>query len=373
MLYILFSFVKSITLSKLTVSLRALRCRLSLWNSALPNIRPHYAVKCNNMAPILAELQRGGVGFDCASVDEINRVKKVGADDSDIIYANPCKSSNELFRIRNHTIPYMTFDSLSELIKITEKSPTTKPILRIFVDDKGDARIPLNKKFGFRIRDIDELLPRETRARIYGIAFHVGSDCTSVRAYQSAFDTVKEYIKVFKHRKDIFTPELLDIGGGFSGSSEHNDFFKYELAPVIQENVSSLPFKRTIAEPGRFFASEICTLHVPVIGRKRGSITLDESVYGIFSGVLFDGFKPTFKCISRTPYTHLEKFTIFGRTCDSADVIANDVWLPKEIGESDILEVKNIGAYSWVSASEFNGFQLPEVNVCENACPHASS
>lgn len=371
--YILFSFVKSITLSKLTVSLRALRCRLSLWNSALPNIRPHYAVKCNNMAPILAELQRGGVGFDCASVDEINRVKQVGATAADIIYANPCKSRNELFRIRKDAIPYMTFDSLPELMKITEDAPKTKPILRIFVDDKGDARIPLNKKFGFRLEDIDEFIHREPRFHIYGLAFHVGSDCTSVRAYQSAFDTVKQYVNAFKTQKQVFTPELLDIGGGFSGSSEHNSFFRDDLAPVIRREVESLPFKKTISEPGRFFASETCSLRVPVIGKKRGSITLDESVYGIFSGVLFDGFKPTFRCITRKPYTSYEKFTIFGRTCDSADVIAKDVWLPKEIDDTDILEVENIGAYSWVSASEFNGFQLPEVNVSENACPHASS
>ncbi len=364
--YILFSFVKSITLSKLTVSLRALRNRLDLWNRALPNIRPHYAVKCNNMDPILTELHRGGAGFDCASVDEILRVHRVGAKSSDIIYANPCKSRNELYRIRAFDpIPYMTFDSVAELEKITEESPKTKPILRIFVDDKGDARIPLNKKFGFRLEDIHEFMIREPRFHIHGLAFHVGSDCTSVRAYQSAFDTIKACISAFKNQHHVFTPELLDIGGGFSGSTEKDTFFEHELAPVIRREVASLPFQRVISEPGRFFAMETCKLQVPVIGRKRGSITLDESVYGIFSGVLFDGFVPQFKCISRLPYTTCEQFTIFGRTCDSADVIAKDVWLPKEIGDSDVLEVENIGAYSWVSASEFNGFQLPTVNVCE--------
>jgi ornithine decarboxylase len=262
----------------------------------------------------------------------------------------------------------MTFDSKIEGIKITEEQPGTKPILRIFVDDKGGARIPLNSKFGFHLKDAHELCDREPRFMTYGLAFHVGSDCTSLAAYKSAMETVKGFVEAFKHSPAAFTPELLDIGGGFSGSTANDDFFQNELAPYIREEVKSLPFKRVIAEPGRFFAEESCTLHVPVIGKKKlpngkRCITVNESVYGLFSGVLFDGFKPEFKCITRKPWASCEQFTIFGRTCDSADKIAEDVWLPNDIDDSDILEIKNIGAYSWVTASKFNGFPLPPVEI----------
>ena len=325
-------------------------------------------MKCNNLEGVLAELHRGGAGFDCASADEVHRVLAIGAKASDTIYANPCKSRDEMFKVKQHAIPYMTFDSKIEGIKIKEEQPGTKPILRIFVDDKGGARIPLNSKFGFHLKDVHELCDREPRFMTYGLAFHVGSDCTSLAAYQSAMDTVKGFVEAFKHSPAAFTPELLDIGGGFSGSTANDDFFQNELAPYIREEVKSLPFKRVIAEPGRFFAEESCTLHVPVIGKKklpngRRCITVNESVYGLFSGVLFDGFKPEFKCITRKPWASCEQFTIFGRTCDSADKIAEDVWLPNDIDDSDILEIKNIGAYSWVTASQFNGFPLPPVEI----------
>ena len=325
-------------------------------------------MKCNNLQPILEELHRGGAGFDCASADEVHRVMSVGAVASDTIYANPCKSRDEMFKVKKHRIPYMTFDSKMEGIKIKEEQPWTKPILRIFVDDKGGARIPLNSKFGFHVNNIHELCDREPRFHIHGLAFHVGSDCTSLIAYQSAFDTIKNFIDVFKHHPDVFTPELLDIGGGFSGSTANDGFFKNELTPYVREQVKTLPFKRVISEPGRFFAEESCTLHVPVIGKKKlpngkQCITVNESVYGLFSGVLFDGFKPSFKCITRKPWASCEKFTIFGRTCDSADKIAEDVWLPNDIDDSDVLEIENIGAYSWVTASKFNGFPLPPVDV----------
>jgi ornithine decarboxylase len=259
----------------------------------------------------------------------------------------------------------MTFDSPVEIDKLTN----TKPILRIFVDDKGGVRIPLNSKFGFPHSRVSDLIWREPPYRIYGIAFHVGSDCSSRIPYQSAFDTVRNFLVDFSNRPDIFVPELLDIGGGFSGSSRNDDFFR-ELAPYIRKQTEELPFQKVIAEPGRFFAEETCTLQVPVIGKKhlpsgKHCLTLDDSVYGMFSGVLFDGFKPVFKCITRESWAHSSQFTLFGRTCDSADKIAEDVWLPDDIREGDILEVKNIGAYSWVSASEFNGFPLPPVEIVE--------
>jgi ornithine decarboxylase len=262
----------------------------------------------------------------------------------------------------------MTFDNPFELEKIHDVYKQSKPILRIFVDDKGGSRIPLNKKFGLHIDQLHKLLQREPRFHIYGIAFHVGSDCTSVDSYRSAFETVHRFLWSFEQYRHLFTPEILDIGGGFSGNSENNAFFTDKLTPFIREEVKTLPFKKVIAEPGRFFAEESAKLHVPVIGRKKlpngeRCITIDDSVYGIFSGVLFDGFRPDFKCITRIPYSSMEQFTIFGRTCDSADKIAEGVWLPREIDDSDILEVKNIGAYSWVSSSEFNGFPRPAIQV----------
>jgi ornithine decarboxylase len=317
------------------------------------------------MPVVLEELHKGGCGFDCASLAELQSVRTFVSRSDGIIYANPCKSRRELLDAEYDGMT--TFDSRFELAKIHEVAPLAKPILRIFVDDKGASRIPLNKKFGFHIRNIHDLEYVEPPIPIYGLAFHVGSDCTSTVAYQSAFDTVRAFLDRFSRYPNAFRPEVLDIGGGFSGSSKRDDFFRNELAPLIRREVELLSeFKTVIAEPGRFFAEESCSLRVPVIGRKilpdgTPSITIDESVYGIFSGVLFDGFKPDFKCVTRKPYTSTVKYTIFGRTCDSADIIAENVWLPKEIDDSDILEVRDIGAYSWVSMSKFNGFEKPSV------------
>jgi ornithine decarboxylase len=51
--------------------------------------------------------------------------------------------------------------------------------------------------------------------------------------------------------------------------------------------------------------------------------------------------------------------TLFGPTCDSLDFICKNTPLPRlEVG--DKIMVKNMGAYSVASATEFNGFPIPE-------------
>ena len=89
-------------------------------------------------------------------------------------------------------------------------------------------------------------------------------------------------------------------------------------------------------------------------------ITVDDSVYGTFSNIAFDGQKPSYTLLAPDAATRPRtQATLFGRTCDSADCLATDIELP-ELRVGDILEVCDMGAYTTVSASYFNGFPMPE-------------
>jgi ornithine decarboxylase len=318
-------------------------------------IQPYYAVKCNPLGSIVETFRKEGIGFDCASKGEIKLVSP-----SDIIYANPCKARPDIRFAAEQKVDKMTFDSVSELEKIYDEHPNPKPILRIHVDDKGSSRVPLNTKFGFHFNEIGDLI--RFNKPVYGLAFHVGSDCQSPRGFTSAFQTVRQFMTCLQKRS-FFRPEILDIGGGFSNPAT----FTQELAPEIRKQLIPIEgqFDRVIAEPGRFFVEPACTLKTPIIGQKvladgRSALTVDESVYGLFSGILMDGFKPVFE----SDHNMIQcTFTVLGRTCDSADILAKDIRLPCTIKEGDILTVRNIGAYSWASASNFNGFEHPSVIV----------
>jgi ornithine decarboxylase len=56
-----------------------------------------------------------------------------------------------------------------------------------------------------------------------------------------------------------------------------------------------------------------------------------------------------------------------GPTCDSIDVIAENLMLP-ELKAGDLIVGKSMGAYTWASASEFNFFPKATV-VAVNTKP----
>jgi ornithine decarboxylase len=89
-------------------------------------------------------------------------------------------------------------------------------------------------------------------------------------------------------------------------------------------------------------------------------ITIDESSYGSFSNIPFDHQKPVFELYNEsTPNNNKKRNTIvFGRTCDSGDYLGDDICIP-DVKVGDKLKIQNMGAYTTVTASEFNGFPKP--------------
>ena len=99
----------------------------------------------------------------------------------------------------------------------------------------------------------------------------------------------------------------------------------------------------------------------PSIDGNSWRYTIDESLYGQFSCIPFDHKKPAWLRVSM-PGEKTErrrvKGTLFGRTCDSLDLIATSDNM-EELEVGDWLWFPNMGAYSSVTASEFNGFPKP--------------
>jgi ornithine decarboxylase len=80
---------------------------------------------------------------------------------------------------------------------------------------------------------------------------------------------------------------------------------------------------------------------------------LDDGLYGSFSGQLFD--HAHYPLESLRDRGKREPSVLAGPTCDSIDVIAENLTLPQlEVG--DLIVGRAMGAYTWASASEFNFF-----------------
>jgi ornithine decarboxylase len=101
-----------------------------------------------------------------------------------------------------------------------------------------------------------------------------------------------------------------------------------------------------------------------VIGKKPNPsggfrYTIDESLYGQFSCIPYDQARPRWIRI-RGPDESPRKSVqciLYGRTCDSVDMIAKGY--AEELEEGDWLWFPYMGAYTTVTSTEFNGFPKP--------------
>ena len=125
------------------IDLAKVRQAYDLWTRMFPTIMPYYAVKCCPDPEVVRTLEACGAGFDCASPDEVH----LAGASAPIIYANPCKVPDDIVKCRALGVRVTTFDSVSELEKISQLAPDMELVLRIKADDPL-ARCPMGNKFG---------------------------------------------------------------------------------------------------------------------------------------------------------------------------------------------------------------------------------
>jgi ornithine decarboxylase len=342
------------------------------WAKALPTIKPYYAVKCNPEPFLLKTLINKGANFDCASLREVHDVRACNTaydmPRPEILYAHPLKSERDIRVIGENHIHTTVVDSVEECDKLTKTGWQGNALVRIAVNDK-ESKMPFSVKFGATEKELDEIA-KSSLIALTGISFHVGSGCENPLQYKDAIEYAAE-VGFAILRKYGHNPKIVDIGGGFS--SDPSTFAK--TANVIQETLKKIPKNRImIAEPGRFFAQPSQDLFVKVIAKKKGPnglrYVIDESLYGHFSCIPFDHQKPAFMRIPQGSQVErpVKEAILFGRTCDSLDVIAKGPM--EELVVGDWLYFPLMGAYTSATASEFNGFPKPElVEDADNLLP----
>jgi ornithine decarboxylase len=359
------------------VDVGVLANRLSLWQQYLPDVVPHYAVKTNSDLVITQVLAALGTGFDCASEKEIAQILAQGVHPSKIVFAHPRKPNSSILYAKKNGVNLFTFDSIEELDKILNIYPEANLLLRIKTDDSHSI-IKLSNKFGATLEESYEILATgfSRNARIVGIAFHVGSNCTHLESYRKA---ILDAAELFRYSKNYWDKgfSLLDLGGGWPGT---NDESFVEIAQAVNELIHTHFSLQTrfIAEPGRYFAAKTTTLAMKVIGKKRLNqeakiaYYLSNGVYGFFMSSLYyeynsekiltEGWKiKPLVANSNSLYPSL----LWGPTCDSGDKILDEIFLP-EVETGDFLTVENLGAYSKSLETFFNGIAPSKAYyICE--------
>lgn len=349
----------------------------------LPDVQVYFAIKSNSHPEILKTMYDIGSSFDIASIQEFRMVTKNIKHMSEkekadfvwerMIYANTIKPAPDLAKLSKMKM-MVAFDNIEELKKIKKFAPNFGLILRLRVPNTG-SMVELSSKFGTDPGEAVDLMAEAVNMGLEmgGISFHVGSQCTNFENYIQALNLVSSVFKEARLRgldigfnqPDGNKIKILDIGGGFPVryTSEVKSFTF--LARKLNSEIKRLfgnDNVKVIAEPGRFMVATACALVTKIIGKsvrdEKVCYYLDDGVYHTFSGQVYDhqryplnAFRDGEKKIVST----------FGPTCDAYDTISLIDELPEDLGLDDFLYAENIGAYTFASATYFNGFRPPKV------------
>jgi len=229
-----------------------------------------------------------------------------------------------------------------------------------------NAIVDLSKKFGCEPGAVLGLIEqaRALGVRVRGLSFHVGSQAHEPSKYVEAIAACSN---LFAEALLAGLPalEVLDIGGGFPVAYNEAVMPIDEFCAPIRAALEKLPkHVRVIAEPGRFIAAPAAISVSTVMGKAKRDgrwwYYLDDGVYGSYSGQMFDHAKYPVAALKES--TELFPSVLAGPTCDSIDVIDDDIQLPElEIG--DLIVGRMMGAYTWASATDFNFFRRAKVVV----------
>ncbi|UCD95234.1 MAG: type III PLP-dependent enzyme [Candidatus Zixiibacteriota bacterium] len=342
------------------------RENLAKLSRALPGVAIHYAVKSNNHRAILEEVTAAGYSFDIASYNELVQSAEAGGDVEGFIHSHPIKSPDEIENAVNSGVSLFVVDNPDEIGKFAAYADKVRLLIRFKVRNSS-AVVNLSYKFGCEPANVLLLADRIRILGIkyHGLTFHVGSQCTDSEVYTDAIETASRLIDKLKGKD--FDTRLLDIGGGFPVAYTDKIPSIYEFCRPIRRALKEKinPDIAIACEPGRFISASAVTLVASVIGAsirsRRPWYFLDDGLYGSFSGRLYD------HCLYQV-YTNRnttwKRSVLAGPTCDSFDVIYNNVLLPPlKIG--DILLFPSMGAYCSVSASTFNSLRKAEYIVID--------
>jgi len=338
-------------------------------NKALPGVTLHFALKPLPHPAVVSTLLKEGASFDIASNGEVDMVKAAGVPAENTIHTHPIKRDSDICHALKYGCTVFVVDNINEIEKFIPYKDQVEILIRLSFRNT-ESYADLSKKFGCDPETAIEIMQRAKALgiRIKGLSFHVGSQTAKSEKYVQAIEACS---KIINHVAELGLPALstVDIGGGFP-INYHNDIMPIdEFCAPIRNALAQLPETvKIIAEPGRFIAAPAVISVSSVMGQaKRDGKTwyyLDDGIYGSYSGVIFDNCNYPIDAL----FNEGERYpsVLAGPTCDSIDVIAEDILLPK-LNNGDIIIGQMMGAYTSATATEFNFFRKAEIVVLNEA------
>ena len=345
-----------------------LRETLKRAKAAAGDFKIHYALKANFEPRIVKEVLAQGFGADCVSGGEIKHALGLGFRPDQIVFAGVGKSDMEILLALAAGVFCFNCESPQELEVINQiagQAGKVAPVaLRINpdVDANTHKYITTGKeenKFGIYLQDLPHILqqlPNLNNLQLVGLHFHIGSQITSLTAFEKLCYRVNELQQTFGDRKIDITH--LNLGGGLGidyQSPDENAIVDFEqYFSVFRKNLHLKENQTVHFELGRSLVGQCGSLITRVLYVKKGLrkqfAIVDAGMTELIRPALYQAYHKIENLTSQQPE---ETYDVVGPICESADFLGKDISLPA-VRRGDLLAVRSAGAYGAVMASRYN-------------------
>jgi len=330
-----------------------------------------YAVKANSNQAIIKLMSNLGAGADVVSLGELKRAIKAGVNPKKIIFEGIGKTKIDIAYAIEQNIRLINIESIDELKRINEValSQNKKVDVGIRLNPNIDAqtidKISTGKKtdkFGIDANKLDnifQVLDVSTNINPIGISCHVGSQIFNINVFSKIFQKMKNNAQIFLDRG--YEIKYIDLGGGLGVKYKKDEellnlqLIKNEMDKYFNDTPYKLSF-----EPGRYLVANAGILLTSVIAIKNNGginfLITDAGMHSLIRPSLYDAYHEI-EAIEKNK-NQLTDYTVAGPICESSDILAKKISLPKQkVG--NLIVIKDTGAYGKVMASNYNSRGLP--------------
>lgn len=359
-------------ISLLRSTLHNIKSNIALY----PRFHVHYAVKANANPRILSLIASEGLGADCVSGGEVVTAYEHGFRPQQIVFAGVGKSDKEILDALRVGIFCFNVESLEELDVINELAASVNTVAQVAfrinpnVDAHTHAKITtgLNEnKFGIAWEDVIPAIrhcSQLNNVEYKGLHFHIGSQILRLDVFRDLCDRINDLQDILD-AEGIIT-RIINVGGGLGINYMHPDLYPIpdfaSYFAIFAQNLNLRPNQEVHFELGRSIVGQCGNLVARTLFVKEGHtkkfIIVDAGFTDLIRPALYGAYH-LIENLSNHLLVDLEKYDVVGPICESSDVFAKDVYLPKS-KRGDLMIFRSAGAYGEVMASSYNCRQLPK-------------
>lgn len=338
---------------------------VSCFQKAYPNYRVSYSYKTNYTPYICKLIKENGGYAEVVSEMEYNIARKIGYDNSKIIFNGPDKGQAGVDAVLNGSI--VNADNIYELNRIcstAKENPERNLKIGIRVNlDIGQSFI---SRFGMDKTDVKrafDIVDGINNLNIVGLHCHI-SRCRDLKAWKKR----TEIMLALSDKYFSVTPEYIDLGSGMFGlmepsfAAQFNEIPSYEeyatvTAELIAKHFCDLDDEKKpilFTEPG----TTLINKYIDVIGKVCAIKNINGKNFAVMNCSEHNlGETCTLKQLpievihTGNSLTYYEKLDFTGYTCLEQDVLYKNYCGPLSVG--DYIIFGNTGGYSNVYKPPF--------------------